>query len=59
MNEVLGASFMRNFCLVYLDDILIYSPDWELHVCHVRQVLEKLRQHKLFAKRSKCEFGLT
>jgi Reverse transcriptase (RNA-dependent DNA polymerase) len=36
--------------LVYLDDILIYSPDLGTHLAHLRLVLELLRQHQLYAK---------
>jgi len=43
-------------CIVYLDDILIYSRTEEEHVIHVQQVLGRLRRFKLYAKMSKCEF---
>ena len=55
MNEVLHE--VRHFCLVYLDDILIFSRNAEEHVEHVRQVLQLLRKHKLYAKLSKCSFA--
>ena len=41
--------------IVYLDDILIFSQEEE-HVEHVKAVLERLRQHNLYAKLSKCSF---
>jgi hypothetical protein len=44
------------FCVVYLDDILVYSSDESQHTEHVKAVLERLRQFKLYAKLSKCEF---
>lgn len=47
--------FLDRFVLVFLDDILIYSRNLEEHKEHVRQVLELLRQNKLYAKESKCE----
>ena len=53
MQEVL-APFLDTFVVVYLDDILIYSTTLEAHVNHVHQVLQTLRKHQLFAKRSKC-----
>ncbi|OWB76130.1 hypothetical protein B5S32_g280 [[Candida] boidinii] len=55
MNKVLGE-FINEFVTVYLDDILIYSDTIEQHEDHVVQVLQKLREHKLVAKQSKCEF---
>ncbi len=42
--------------MVYLDDILIFSKDQEIHDKHVRLVLAMLREHGLYAKLEKCEF---
>jgi len=50
------AGLLDDFCVVYLDDILIYSNSEEEHVQHVRAVLQRLREWKLYAKRSKCYF---
>ena len=41
-----------------IDDILVYSKNEEEHKEHLRLVLEKLREHQLYAKFSKCEFWL-
>lgn len=43
-------------CIVYLDDILIYSNTVEEHKEHVKEVLRRLREHKLFLKLPKCEW---
>jgi hypothetical protein len=56
MNDILRP-FLRRFVLVFFDDILIYSTTWTDHLRHVRAVLDVLHQHRLFVKRSKCEFG--
>ncbi|XP_063289915.1 uncharacterized protein LOC134574753 [Pelobates fuscus] len=45
--------------VVYLDDILIYSPDLKTHHKHVRLVLEKLLQNGLYCKLEKCLFDQT
>lgn len=45
------------FVLVYMDDVCIYSQTPEEHASHLRQVLERLREHKFYAKLSKCEFN--
>ena len=44
--------------MVYLDDILVFSKNKEDHAKHLRLVLDKLREHQLYAKFSKCEFLL-
>jgi len=58
MNSVL-APHLDKFALVYLDDILIYSKSVEEHKVHLAAVLSLLEKHNLFAKRSKCAFGLS
>jgi hypothetical protein len=56
MNDVL-LPFLRHFVLVFFDDILIYSTTWADHLRHLRAVLDELRRHQLFVKRTKCSFG--
>jgi hypothetical protein len=57
MNKVF-MEFLDKFVVVFIDDILIFSKTKEEHDEHMRLVLQKLREHKLYAKRSKCEFWL-
>jgi len=57
MNDVLRA-YLRRFVLVFFYDILIYSSSWADHLRHIRVVMEVLRLHRLFVKRSKCSFGV-
>jgi hypothetical protein len=58
MNDVL-QSYLHRFVLVFFDDILVYSRSWSEHLQHVRLVLNTLKEHHLFMKRTKCAFGRT
>ncbi|WVZ90120.1 hypothetical protein U9M48_036450 [Paspalum notatum var. saurae] len=57
MNKVF-MEYLDKFVVVFIDDILIYSKTEEEHEEHLRLVLRKPRDHKLYAKLSKCEFWL-
>ena len=57
MNKVF-MEFLDKFVVVFIDDILVYSKNEEEHKEHLCLVLEKLREHQLYAKFSKCEFWL-
>ena len=58
MNDVL-IDYLDNFCIAYLDDILIYSESEAEHIRHVRKVLERLRQAGLQVDIKKSEFHVT
>jgi hypothetical protein len=47
---------LDKFVVVFIDDILIYSQNEEEHAEHLRVVLTRLPDYKLYAKLSKCEF---
>jgi hypothetical protein len=57
MNKVF-MEFLDKFVVVFIDDILIFFKTKEEHAEHLKLVLQKLKKHKLYAKRSKCEFWL-
>ena len=51
--------YLRKFVLVFFDDIMIYSPNLESHTTHVQKVLQTMRNNNLYAKISKCCFGIS
>ena len=57
MNSVFMPE-LDKFVVVFIDDILIYSKNEEEHAHHLRIVLQRLREHQLYAKLSKCDFWL-
>ena len=57
MNKVF-QDYLDRFFIVFIDDILVYSRTKEEHVRHLSLVLKKLREHRLYAKFSQCQFWL-
>ena len=57
MNSVFMPE-LDKFMVMFINDILIYSENEADHAEHLRIVLSRLREHKLYAKISKCEFWL-
>jgi hypothetical protein len=58
---LLNKAFMEyldKFVMVFINDILVYSGSKEEHEEHLRLVLQKLWDHRLYAKLSMCEFLL-
>ena len=57
MNRIFRP-YLDQFVIVFIDDILIYSSSGEEHAEHLRIILQTLREHRLYAKLSKCQFWL-
>ena len=63
MNEIRKADLFYQilqglpFCFVYVDDILISSPNLTSHLEHVRSVFDLLRLHGLSINPDKCTFA--
>jgi hypothetical protein len=57
MNKVF-LEYLDKFVVVFIDDILVYSRSEEEHEDHLRLALQKLREHRLYAKLRKCEFWM-
>jgi hypothetical protein len=57
MNSVFVPK-LDKFVVVFIDDILIYSKSEEEHAWHLRVILQRLRDHQLYAKFINCAFWL-
>jgi hypothetical protein len=57
MNSVFMPE-LDKFVVVFIDDILVYSKNEDEHAKHLHTVLQRLRDHHLYAKLSKCDFWL-
>jgi len=55
MNNLLEDLIYKD-CLVYLDDITVYSTSLEEHILSLKKVFEKLRDVNLKLQLPKCEF---
>jgi hypothetical protein len=55
MNSVFMPE-LDKFVVVFIDDILVYSKNEDEHTEHLHIVLQRLRDHRLYAKLSKCDF---
>ena len=56
MNKVF-SKYLRKFVVIFFDDILIYSKNWQDHIRHIEETLKVLKAQQLYAKKSKCAFG--
>ena len=56
MDSVL-AGLKWKCCLVYIDDIIVYSPDLQTHYRNLVEVFDALRRAGLSFKLSKCKFA--
>ena len=56
MNTIFHDFVQEGFVVVYLDDLLVYSKTTEDYMQHLQRVLDRLREHQLYAKLSKCNF---
>jgi hypothetical protein len=57
MNKVF-MEYLDKFVVMFINDILVYSRSEEEHEGHLCLFFQKLRDHKLYAKLSQCEFWL-
>ena len=57
MHTVLRKMIFK-YCLVYIDDVIVFSKNMDEHIQHLTEIFERFRQAKLKLHPSKCEFGL-
>jgi hypothetical protein len=57
MNHIFRGQ-LRKYLLVFFDDILIYNRSWDEYLAHLEEVLSIMQAQSLYAKESKCEFGM-
>jgi transposase InsO family protein len=55
---VVLAELLWDICLVYLDDVLIFSPSFDQHLKDVKRVTERLHQHGFLLQAKKCSFAM-
>lgn len=58
LSQKVLVGYLHIFCLIYLDNIIIYSRNLDEHFVHVAKVLERLRTHNLTAALDKCRFAV-
>jgi hypothetical protein len=59
---LMNSIFMEEldkFVVVFIDDILVFPKSKKEHEEHLHIMLQRLHDHQLYAKFSKCEFWLT
>ncbi|ESK81011.1 reverse transcriptase-rnase h-integrase [Moniliophthora roreri MCA 2997] len=59
MNDVLSDFIDEGWCVVYMDDILVFSKDQEEHRERTERLMRRLQKHDLFLKPEKCKFDVT
>ena len=48
--------YLNDFVITYLNNILIYSENLEMHCKHIQKILEKLKKKILYVKQLKNRF---
>uniref|UniRef100_A0A0W0G410 Reverse transcriptase-rnase h-integrase n=1 Tax=Moniliophthora roreri TaxID=221103 RepID=A0A0W0G410_MONRR len=59
MNDILSDFIDEGWCVVYMDDILLFSKDQAKHRERMKRLMRRLQTHDLFLKPEKCEFDVT
>jgi hypothetical protein len=57
MNNIFSDLLQEGWLIIYMDNILIFSPDHETHQKQTHKVLSRLQEHRLYLKPEKCMFN--
>jgi hypothetical protein len=57
MDSIFGSYIRQNWMMIYIDDIIIYSDEWETHKKKIALVLDKAAKAGLKISMKKCSFG--
>lgn len=55
MNDILAG--LESYAAAYMDDVVIFSADWDEHLQHLKVVFGKLQESGLTVRRTKCQLG--
>jgi hypothetical protein len=56
--DVVLAGLKWNSCLVYLDDIIVFAPDFDTHLARLEAILIRIREANFTLKPDKCVFAV-
>ncbi|ESK81781.1 reverse transcriptase-rnase h-integrase, partial [Moniliophthora roreri MCA 2997] len=59
MNNILSDFIDEGWCVVYMDDILIFTKDRREHQEWSKRLLQRIRDQDLYLKLEKCKFNVT
>ncbi|ESK80714.1 reverse transcriptase-rnase h-integrase [Moniliophthora roreri MCA 2997] len=59
MNDILSNFIDKGWCVVYMDDILLFSNNQSEHQEQTERLMQRIRKHDLYFKPEKCKFDVT
>ena len=55
--DIVLEEFLNEFCMVYIDDIIIFSKSFDDHMKHLKMIFDKLQSEGFQIKYDKCQFA--
>uniref|UniRef100_A0A0W0GFS8 Reverse transcriptase domain-containing protein n=1 Tax=Moniliophthora roreri TaxID=221103 RepID=A0A0W0GFS8_MONRR len=59
MNDILSDFIDEGWCVIYMDDILLFSTNQTKHREQTERLMHRIQKHDLYFKPEKCEFNVT